>query len=99
MKSDYNLAYSTMEGLLKMTTAEIMAVVVATRPRTYKRSACSTNKTRKPVPRAANGRCICGACHACQDNARWERIFNEKFASPDYYISRALENWSTLAKK
>ena len=30
-------------------------------------------------------RCRCGRCHQCLDNARWERIFTEKFADPDYY--------------
>jgi len=33
-------------------------------------------------------RCTCGACPACQDEARWERIFQAKFADPDYYIRR-----------
>jgi len=30
-------------------------------------------------------RCTCGHCRACLDNARWERIFAEKFADPNYY--------------
>jgi hypothetical protein len=29
--------------------------------------------------------CRCGKCSTCADNLRWERIFQEKFASPDYY--------------
>jgi hypothetical protein len=33
------------------------------------------------VPR----RCTCGGCFECIDNARWERIFQAKFADPDYY--------------
>jgi hypothetical protein len=36
-------------------------------------------------PRRNSGRCQCGQCRTCQENARWERIFREKFASPDYY--------------
>lgn len=40
-------------------------------------------------PRPANGErrrpCQCGRCRACVDNARWERIFAEKFADPTYY--------------
>ena len=41
----------------------------------------------KPVTRArrASGRCQCGQCRTCQENARWERIFQEKFASSEYY--------------
>jgi hypothetical protein len=30
-------------------------------------------------------RCQCGQCRGCLDNARWERIYNEKFADPNYY--------------
>ena len=29
--------------------------------------------------------CRCGKCGTCKDNARWERIFQEKFADPEYY--------------
>jgi len=35
--------------------------------------------------RRASGRCHCGECRNCQENARWERIFQEKFANSDYY--------------
>src|SRR5579863_1830437 len=30
-------------------------------------------------------RCQCGSCQRCLDNAKWDRIFNEKFADPGYY--------------
>jgi hypothetical protein len=40
----------------------------------------------RPVKtRRASGRCHCGECRNCQENARWERIFQEKFANADYY--------------
>jgi hypothetical protein len=29
--------------------------------------------------------CKCGQCQQCLDNERWERIFTERFADPDYY--------------
>jgi hypothetical protein len=35
--------------------------------------------------RRSSGRCQCGQCRTCQENARWERIFQEKFANSDYY--------------
>jgi len=35
--------------------------------------------------RRSSGRCTCGQCRNCQENARWERIFQEKFANSDYY--------------
>jgi hypothetical protein len=40
---------------------------------------------RTAKPRRNSSRCQCGECRTCQENARWERIFREKFASPDYY--------------
>ena len=39
----------------------------------------------RPKSRRASGRCQCGQCRNCQENARWERIFQEKFANSDYY--------------
>src|SRR5262245_28380519 len=52
----------------------------------------------QPAPRNRQ-RCRCGSCSECAEDARWERIFNEKFAWPEYYRSRDLENWSTLSRK
>lgn len=48
--------------------------------------------SRKPLhgssaPRT-NARCTCGNCAVCSENARWERIFQEKFADPTYYSHR-----------
>jgi hypothetical protein len=37
----------------------------------------------KPQPN-----CNCQRCATCIDNARWERIFREKFADPYYYTSQ-----------
>jgi hypothetical protein len=41
-------------------------------------------------------RCQCGVCRTCQENARWERIFVEKFADPDYYRGISLRTASPL---
>ena len=41
-------------------------------------------------------RCRCGRCRQCVDDARWERIFAEKFADPDYYTRRQLRCSSPL---
>ncbi len=41
--------------------------------------------------------CRCGACKWCLDNARWDRIFNEKFADPTYYTTQRLRYNSSLA--
>jgi hypothetical protein len=41
-------------------------------------------------------RCRCGICKTCQDSTRWERIFQEKFADPDYYERRLPHQGSSL---
>jgi excisionase family DNA binding protein len=43
-------------------------------------------------------RCRCGSCPTCQDGARWERIFQEKFADPDYYTRRVQRDGSSLSR-
>ena len=49
------------------------------------------------APAAKRGfrRCTCKKCSACLDEARWERIFQEKFADPMYY-SKRMRRDSTL---
>ena len=41
-------------------------------------------------------RCRCGRCTTCQENDRWERIFQEKFADPNYYDPRPIRRTSPL---
>jgi hypothetical protein len=41
-------------------------------------------------------RCKCGRCSQCLDNARWERIFTEKFEDPDYYTHQVIHYASPL---
>ncbi len=41
-------------------------------------------------------KCTCHQCPTCIDNLRWEKIFNEKFADPDYYRPRAPRMDSSL---
>jgi len=38
----------------------------------------------------------CGKCWTCLDNAKWDRVYREKFADPDYYTSRLTRNGSSL---
>jgi hypothetical protein len=33
--------------------------------------------------RCDSGKCM--TCSTCVTNAKWEKVFNEKFADPDYY--------------
>lgn len=46
-------------------------------------------------PRSSR-RCQCGGCRRCRENARWERIFQEKFADPNYYTRRLVRHESPL---
>jgi hypothetical protein len=41
--------------------------------------------------------CTCGSCGRCLDNARWNRIFDEKFADPSYYSRMHIRHRSSLA--
>jgi hypothetical protein len=41
--------------------------------------------SRQPTYSDRRRHCQCGRCRACVENARWERIFAEKFADPNYY--------------
>jgi hypothetical protein len=41
-------------------------------------------------------RCRCGACPRCREEARWDRIFNERFADPNYYKARPAHFGSSL---
>ena len=41
--------------------------------------------------------CQCGSCHTCLENAKWDRIFSEKFEDPDYYKPRQVWGASPLA--
>lgn len=52
---------------------------------------------RQPGRRSATKHCNCGTCATCQENARWERVFNEKFADPEYYLPRIIKRGSPLS--
>jgi hypothetical protein len=47
-------------------------------------------------PASRPRQCQCGRCPACLDNARWERIFKQKFADPDYYSYSRIPQGSSL---
>jgi hypothetical protein len=56
----------------------------------------SLGALRPPVPDRRRS-CHCGKCHQCIENARWERIFAEKFADRDYYKRHGGQHSSPLA--
>lgn len=55
-----------------------------------------TQESIKPVRTLRVRRCRCGECPRCVENARWDRIFNEKFADPEYYAAKPVRFGSTL---
>lgn len=59
----------------------------AQRRREYKRRVkAATELSAAPQRRSTPPRrCSCGVCYTCRENARWEQIFQEKFADPTYY--------------
>ena len=56
-----------------------------------------TPRTRMAPRTARRRRCHCGACYTCQENARWDKIFNEKFADPNYYKPQPVRHTSSLS--
>ena len=57
---------------------------------------CGAPPVARPQRRERKARCQCGQCQQCSDNARWERIFREKFSDPDYYTWRGVQRGSPL---
>ena len=64
-----------------MELADERTILEALRPKPRGRAARPVDS--RAVQRA--DRCKCGKCRPCLDDARWERIFAEKFADPNYY--------------
>ena len=52
----------------------------------------------KPARLIKTPDCVRGCtCRRCSENARWERIFQEKFADPSYYSNPTTRNGSSLS--
>ena len=62
----------------------------------YRAFRAADRRNAAPLPRPASAaqptplsrltpyqRCMCGLCRECRDNARWDRIFAEKFAAKE----------------
>jgi hypothetical protein len=66
------------------------------------RRAVRTWRRKNAVPETYQGplhmsrRCNCSKCATCLDNARWDRIFAEKFADSSYYADLSLRRGSPL---
>jgi hypothetical protein len=60
----------------------------------HKKAPVQARMSMPPCPKVK--RCHCGVCIRCQEEARWERIFNERFADPDYYKERPARFGSSM---
>jgi hypothetical protein len=74
----------------------IRALIAATgKPARVRQRRCAPAPVR-PATKARARVCRCGQCRQCLENARWESIFAEKFADPDYYSRPLLRVSSPL---
>jgi len=65
-------------------------------PRMTRKSAGMPTVYQPPTHKVMHRACRCGMCDKCKENARWERIFQAKFADPDYYARRVIRHESPL---
>lgn len=65
-------------------------------PRMTRRRADALQAYQAPVAKTRAFRCRCGICAHCAENVRWERIFKEKFADPEYYSRTSIRCESSL---
>jgi len=80
------------EALVELADLTAVASLRLTRDR------ASRNSSPKGDTRLNRRRiCQCGSCHACLENAKWNRIFSEKFEDPDYHKPRLVWGASSLA--
>lgn len=78
------------------TIQELLSSIAPPMRRVRHRTAVETT-TKHVRPHKPSG-CPRGCnCRMCTDNARWERIFQEKFADPSYYSAPASHNGSSLS--
>jgi hypothetical protein len=66
------------------------------RPRRTQRSNGGSSIYEAPAHKQRVRMCKCGTCLWCRENERWERIFQEKFADPNYYLRSAIRYDSPL---
>lgn len=70
--------------------------VIRSLKRGFEEGSAGEIPARSQSMRCSSRRCACGKCHYCRENARWNRIFAEKFADPSYYRGLVLRSESPL---
>lgn len=85
---------------MQLSTSETIQSLLASlgQPERHVRRRATVELNPKPVrPHKPSGCPLGCTCRMCSDNARWERIFQEKFADPYYYSSPVTRNGSSLS--
>jgi hypothetical protein len=80
---------------VELSDSEDIAALLAAQKQTQRPPA--TQRVRLVARSARRHRCHCGTCSTCLENARWDRIFNEKFADPNYYKAQPVKHTSSLS--
>ncbi len=73
---------------MERASAEVIAALLTPTPRRRRHQQPVFGIARPSTIGRRKPRCQCGECRECRENARWERIFTEKFADPNYYALR-----------
>jgi hypothetical protein len=83
---------------MELADPKVVCQLIAECDRTTRKGAVRTASVRTPSPRVFRPRrCRCGVCDRCVASARWEQIFNERFADPGYYGLRLTQGGSSLS--
>ena len=81
---------------MELTSPELIAALMNTGAHGAQARARTAPDTSLTPRKARKIRCQCGKCSQCLENARWERIFKEKFVDADYYTRRQVQCSSPL---
>lgn len=80
---------------MELAAPELIAELLAAKPQEHVMRGGSLQKpSYTRAPRARH--CECGHCATCVENARWDAIFNAKFADPTYYNPKPIHFGSSL---
>jgi len=83
-----------------MRLADSTAAMHSKQPPKARVLAIGASVTPKPIRKnglSGSGKpCGCGKCFRCLDDAKWERIFREKFVDANYYSTRMPKACSPL---
>lgn len=81
---------------MKLSSPELVRSLIARSTAVNEERPRRDHSARSPVLQRQRN-CQCGHCRQCVENARWDRIFAEKFADPDYYAARLPRQGSSLS--